>query len=312
MNLRKYLIPGIEAFINIDKMELDEYQRYLIDAIEKLMDKYDVTMNYKNYLYELNHLDKSISIEDFMQMVDSIYDKFDKIKVKKVDTIILNTDKNVKAKYVMDSKFGGIPYLEDAPTIEDEVMICQINFAKLPSNRLLPSKGILQLWMSESHYDSTHIKFYRDPSMHKHNKNLEDEYMLRYSEDIENFFYPTIKEGILINPYITKESINYHEFMEIVNSTKYGTNEYYISSALAGPVIYNPIFKTSKMLGMDYPIQDEPHSYIKDTRLLLQICSSDPYNNFNYSDSGNIQVYIPENDLKRYNFENVKIYESSY
>lgn len=310
MNFNKYLIANESQ---LDTMELSEAQRYVLDLANKIAAKVDVEV--KDWIsYDLRRIAEfDPDMDQLHEIADRIYNQFNTIRYKKSQTVLLVPTKKDNAE-IMDSKFGGIPYLESSHAKLNGTLCLQINFETIPKINELPRKGIFQLWADANLNDGFNTFFYEDPEESKIDQSAIEEYLTTGNKNKDEYFLKPIKNGITITPKIITENLCYHEADDILNNYKYGTLEYFVASAIGHGMLQLPYATNySKLLGMDSPIQDSPRAYLGDTRLLLQLISDNGQGNcFNYSDSGSIQVYIKERDLKSGNFNKVWTYDSCY
>lgn len=312
MNFNKYLIANESQ---LDTIELSEVQRYVLDLANKIAAKVDVEV--KDWIsYDLRRIAEfNPDMEQLHEMADRIYDQFKSVHYKKAQTVLLVPTKKDNAE-IMDSKFGGTPYLESVHAKLDGVMCLQINFDTIPKINELPRKGIFQIWADSDWKNGFTTFFYDEPEESKIDHSAIEEYLISRDNhsDYDEYFFKPVKNGITITPKIVTENLCYHEADDILNKYKFATLEYFVASAIGHGMLQLPYATNySKLLGMDSPIQDSPRAYLGDTRLLLQLISDNGQGNcFNYSDSGSIQVYIKERDLKSGNFNKVWTYDSCY
>lgn len=310
MNFNKYKI-AIES--QLDTMELSEAQRYVLDLANKIAAKVDVEV--KDWIsYDLRRIAEfDPDMEQLHEMADRIYDQFKSIRYKKAQTVLLVPTKKDNAE-IMDSKFGGIPYLESVHAKLNGTLCLQVNFETIPKINELPRKGIFQLWADANMNDGFSTFFYEDPEKSKIDQSAIEEYLTTGNKNKDEYFLRPVKNGITITPKIVTENLCYHEADDILNNYKYGTLEYFVAEAISHSMHQLPYaVKYSKLLGMDSPIQTSPRSYLGNIRLLLQLNSDDGQGNyFMHSDNGNVQVYLKEMDLKSGNLNRVWAYDSIY
>lgn len=312
MNFNKYLIANESQ---LDTMELSEAQRYVLDLANKIATKVDVEV--KDWIsYDLRRIAEfDPDMDQLHEIANRIYNQFNTIRYKKAQTVLLVPTKKDDAE-IMDSKFGGTPYLENTHAKLDGVMCLQINFDTIPKINELPRKGIFQIWADSDWKNGFTTFFYNDPKESNIDHSAIEEYLMNRdkNDNYDDYFFKPVKNGITITPKIVIENLCYHEADEVLNKYKFATLEYFVASAIGHGMLQLPYATNySKLLGMDSPIQDSPRAYLGDTRLLLQLISDNGQGNcFNYSDSGSIQVYIKERDLKSGNFNKVWTYDSCY
>lgn len=111
-----------------------------------------------------------ITLENINKVIKKIRDN----NIHEYINIVLEANDNLS---VVDSKFGGIPYIakdSDVPKDSNDMqlaLLAQINCTELPENDLYPKEGLIQFWIS------------RNDDFGLNNKK---DYCVRYTKEIED------------------------------------------------------------------------------------------------------------------------------
>lgn len=226
---------------------------------------------------------------------------------------------------LMQSRFGGLPYWEsgrDVPVDDHDeplALLAQINFAEVPAHALLPSQGILQLFIpkSDDYYGADldavgaagqlRSQFWPEPNADKaidwpDESTSVDDLIPVFGAHVLSFNTKTESAGIDTIECAAALGANPFEVLEDVALNEKEETLFYDA------IVDYTASHGHKLLGYPYFTQGEPREG-SEYRLLLQIDTDmDGDNDIMWGDNGVGHVFIQETDLHAQRFDRLWFY----